>query len=115
MKSLNCPLGGRLWIAWSQTIWNSSSQKGKDVLRLALFWLACKTDPKLKHCLPGSGKLLKTWSIHYLPSRAPALTKEVLKAMVGWACLRFNWSRRRRRYTCGSSLGARPSWVPLWR
>ena len=43
------------------------------------------SDPKLKHHLPGSWRLLKTWAIHEVPSRAPPLTEEVLKAMVGWS------------------------------
>ena len=44
-------------------------------------------DPKLKHCLPGSWRLLKTWAIQEVPSRAPPMTEDVLKAMVGWAVL----------------------------
>ena len=44
-------------------------------------------DPKLKHCLPGSWRLLKTWAIHEIPSRAPPLTEDVLKAMVGWSVM----------------------------
>ena len=45
------------------------------------------SDPKLKHCLPASWRLMKTWSTHELPSRAPPLTEPILKAMVGWAFL----------------------------
>ena len=41
--------------------------------------------PKLKHNLPGSWRLLKTWSVHEIPSRAPPMTEAVLRAMVGWA------------------------------
>lgn len=42
-------------------------------------------DPKLKHNLPSSWRLMKTWSIHEVPNRAPPLTDAVLEAMVGWA------------------------------
>ena len=49
-------------------------------------------DPKLKNCLPGSWRLLKTWAIHETPTRAPPLTEDVLKAMVGWASLRDHFS-----------------------
>eukprot|EP00435_Cladocopium_sp_Y103_P035476 s619_g9.t1 len=44
-------------------------------------------DPKLKNCLPGSWRLLKTWAVHETPNRAPPLTEEVLRAMVGWSVL----------------------------
>ena len=44
-------------------------------------------DPKLKSCLPGSWRLMKTWSTHELPSRAPPMTEQVLRAMVGWAMM----------------------------
>ena len=42
-------------------------------------------DPKLKGMLPGSWRLMKAWTIHEVPVRAPPLTESVLKAMVGWA------------------------------
>ena len=41
--------------------------------------------PKLKHQLPGSWRLMRTWTTHELPSRAPPMTEQVLRAMVGWA------------------------------
>ena len=41
--------------------------------------------PKLKHNLPGSWRLMKTWTTHEVPSRAPPLSESVLQAMVGWA------------------------------
>ena len=41
--------------------------------------------PKLRHNLPASWRLMKTWSIHEVPARAPPLTEAVLRAMVGWA------------------------------
>ena len=44
-------------------------------------------DPKLKSNLPGSWRLMKTWSTHELPSRAPPMTEAVLRAMVGWAVM----------------------------
>ena len=44
-------------------------------------------DPKLKNCLPGSWRLMKTWSIHEVPSRAPPMTESVLRAMIGWAIM----------------------------
>ena len=42
-------------------------------------------DPKLKGCLPGSWRLLKTWTTHEVPNRAPPLTESLLNAMVGWS------------------------------
>ena len=44
-------------------------------------------DPKLKHHLPGSWRLMKTWTVHETPARAPPMTEQVLRAMVGWAVL----------------------------
>ena len=41
--------------------------------------------PKLKHNLPGSWRLMKTWSTHEIPARAPPMTESVLRAMVGWS------------------------------
>ena len=54
-------------------------------------------DPKLKHMLPGSWRLMRTWTTHEVPARAPPLTDSVLRAMVGWAI--FN-----ERYTFALSL-----------
>ena len=42
-------------------------------------------DPKLRGCLPGSWRLLKTWSVNEIPNRAPPLPLKVLRALVGWA------------------------------
>lgn len=42
-------------------------------------------DPKLKGTLPGSWRLMKTWTTKELPNRAPPLTEPILRAMVGWA------------------------------
>jgi site-specific recombinase XerD len=41
--------------------------------------------PKLRHNLPGSWRLMKTWAVHEVPARAPPMTEAVLRAMVGWA------------------------------
>lgn len=41
--------------------------------------------PDLRHHLPGSWRLLKTWSINEVPNRAPPIPEHVLKAMAGWA------------------------------
>ena len=42
-------------------------------------------DPKLKNRLPGSWRLMKTWTTNEMPSRAPPLNEKLLHAMVGWA------------------------------
>ena len=42
-------------------------------------------DPKLKGSLPGSWRLMKAWTIHEVPNRAPPLTESVLRAMCGWS------------------------------
>ena len=42
-------------------------------------------DPKLRHCLPGSWRLLRTWTTQEVPNRAPPLPEPVLRAMVGWS------------------------------
>ena len=44
-------------------------------------------DPKLRGALPGSWRLLKTWSVNELPNRAPPVPEVVLQAMVGKALL----------------------------
>lgn len=49
-------------------------------------------DPKLKHQLPGSWRLMKAWSTNEIPCRAPPITEQVLKAMVGWAFLREEYN-----------------------
>ena len=41
-------------------------------------------DVKLKGHLQGAWRLLKTWSQHEIPSRAPPLPPHVLHALVGW-------------------------------
>ena len=42
-------------------------------------------DPKLRGSLPGSWRLLKTWSINELPNRAPPMPSAVLHGLVGYA------------------------------
>eukprot|EP00435_Cladocopium_sp_Y103_P016127 s2269_g4.t1 len=42
-------------------------------------------DAKLRGHLPGAWRLLKTWSLNEIPSRAPPLPEHVLHAMAGWA------------------------------
>ena len=49
-------------------------------------------DPKLKGCLPGSWRLMKTWTTHEIPSRAPPLTDSILRAMCGWSVFTKNFS-----------------------
>ena len=44
-------------------------------------------DPKLKGCLPGSWRLMKTWTTHEVPARAPPMPEPVLRAMAGWCFL----------------------------
>ena len=53
--------------------------------------------PKLKNNLPGSWRLMRTWTTHEVPSRAPPMTETVLHAMVGWAITHEH-------YTFGLSL-----------
>eukprot|EP00435_Cladocopium_sp_Y103_P020405 s990_g5.t1 len=45
------------------------------------------SDPKLKGCLPGSWRLMKTWVSNEVPHRAPPLSESVLRAMVGWSIM----------------------------
>ena len=49
-------------------------------------------DPKLKGCLPSSWRLMKTWTIHEVPNRAPPLSLSVLKAMCGWSVFTKQYS-----------------------
>ena len=42
-------------------------------------------DPKLKHKLPGSWRLMKTWTTNEIPNRAPPLSENLIHAMVGWS------------------------------
>eukprot|EP00438_Fugacium_kawagutii_P012262 Skav216878 [mRNA] locus=scaffold1042:446387:450699:+ [translate_table: standard] len=41
-------------------------------------------DPKLKGCLPASWRLMRTWTTHEVPNRAPPLTESILRAMVSF-------------------------------
>ena len=45
------------------------------------------SQPKLRGALPGSWRLMKTWSINEVPQRAPPLSEAILDAMMGWAIL----------------------------
>ena len=49
-------------------------------------------DPKLKGCLPGAWRLLKTWHVNEVPNRAPPLPAHVLHAMVGWSFFHQHFS-----------------------
>ncbi len=49
-------------------------------------------DPKIKHCLPGAWRLLKTWVVNEIPNRAPPLPQHVVHAMCGWAAFRGEFS-----------------------
>ena len=40
--------------------------------------------PSLRHHLPGSWRLLKTWAVNEVPNRAPPLPEQVVHAMAGW-------------------------------
>ena len=55
------------------------------------------TEPRLKGQLQVTWRLLKTWHVNEIPSRAPPLPEECLFAMLGW-CL-FN-----KEYSLGLSL-----------
>ena len=60
--------------------------QGEGRARASTFMAALQDhQPKLKNNLPGSWRLMKTWSIHEIPARAPPMTEAVLRAMVGWA------------------------------
>ena len=48
--------------------------------------------PDLRHHLPGSWRLLKTWSINEIPARAPPLPVHVVQAMAGWAFFKGHYS-----------------------
>eukprot|EP00438_Fugacium_kawagutii_P033040 Skav233495 [mRNA] locus=scaffold5081:59211:60287:+ [translate_table: standard] len=48
--------------------------------------------PNLRHHLPGSWRLLKTWAVNEVPCRAPPLPDHVVKAMAGWAFFKGHFS-----------------------
>ena len=48
--------------------------------------------PKLRGCLPGAWRLLKTWSLNEVPNRAPPLPEYVMHAMCGWAAFKGYYS-----------------------
>lgn len=49
-------------------------------------------DPKLRGQLPGAWRLLKAWTTHEVPNRAPPLSEAVLRAMVGWAMFKEHFN-----------------------
>ena len=49
-------------------------------------------DPKLRGALPASWRLMKTWTTHEVPNRAPPLTEPILKAMCGWGVFHKEYS-----------------------
>ena len=65
-----------------EELWSSGSSRSEASNFLAGLQDA---DPKLKHNLPGSWRLMKTWTVNEMPSRAPPLSVKVLEAMVGWS------------------------------
>lgn len=52
--------------------------------------------PDVRKRLPATWRLLKAWSVHEIPARAPPLSEEVLQTMVGYAMchkhFQFAWS-----------------------
>ena len=88
-ENLSIPHKGKLWMIWCQITWSSCGPRVKDELLPVPSWQECRiTILSKKNCLPGSWRLPKTWAVHETPSRAPPLTEEVLKAMVGCSVLR---------------------------
>lgn len=65
-----------------EELWSSGSSRSEASNFLAGLQDA---DPKLKHNLPGSWRLMKTWTVQEVPSRAPPLSVKVLEATVGWS------------------------------
>lgn len=55
------------------------------------------SQPNLRGAMPGAWRLLKTWQINEIPSRAPPVPEHVLQALVGWAFFK-------QQYTFGISL-----------
>ena len=41
-------------------------------------------DPRLRGQIPASWRLLKTWQVHEIPSRAPPFPEKILQALVGY-------------------------------
>eukprot|EP00438_Fugacium_kawagutii_P008614 Skav234210 [mRNA] locus=scaffold2795:127037:128092:- [translate_table: standard] len=73
-----------------------SSGKGRGLANDTLAGLQ-DLQPDLRHHLPGSWRLLKTWAVNEIPSRAPPLPEHIVKAMAGWAFFHGH-------YTFGISL-----------
>ena len=66
--------------------WLWSEGEGRSEASNALAALQ-DADPKLRGCLPGSWRLLRTWNANEIPERAPPMSESVLSAMVGWAIM----------------------------
>ena len=67
--------------------------EGEGRARASTFLAALQDfDPKLKNQLPMSWRLMKTWTTHEVPVRAPPLTEPLLRAMVGWAFFHEHYS-----------------------
>ena len=49
-------------------------------------------DPRLKHQLQISWRLLKTWHTYEIPSRAPPFPEQILHCLVGWALMKNHFS-----------------------
>ena len=49
-------------------------------------------DPHLRGCLQGTWRLLKVWSQHEIPHRAPPFPEIVLHALVGWAIFHTDYN-----------------------
>eukprot|EP00438_Fugacium_kawagutii_P015982 Skav227119 [mRNA] locus=scaffold199:491231:496900:+ [translate_table: standard] len=63
-------------------LWSSGEGRAEGSTILAALQ---DNDPKLKHRLPGSWRLMKAWVTHEVPNRAPPFSEQVLQAMVGWS------------------------------
>ena len=70
-------------------LWSSGAGKAKASDTVA--GLQDNT-PKLRGCLPGAWRLLKTWSINEVPNRAPPMPEHVVHALCGWACFHQRYS-----------------------
>ena len=68
-----------------------STGKGRGLASDTLAGLQ-DTLPKLRGSLPGSWRLLKTWSQNEIPNRAPPLPEHVVWAMCGWAAFHGHFS-----------------------
>eukprot|EP00438_Fugacium_kawagutii_P035567 Skav229231 [mRNA] locus=scaffold864:277248:282087:- [translate_table: standard] len=49
-------------------------------------------DPRLKHNLQLSWRLLRTWHTHEIPNRAPPFPEYIVHCLTGWALMRGNFA-----------------------